>query len=117
MSDNVDKPRVLTQITLLPQALALLEPVAQLVVGPVSNTAAWYAEGATYDAMIVGGNTVIDGPLLDRIGPRLRLLARPGIGVDKIDIAAMTTRGIMLINTPDGPTESTAEHAIALMLN
>jgi len=117
MFDSVDKPRVLTQITLLPQAQALLEPLAQLVVGSVSNTDAWYGEAATYDAMIVGGNTVIDGPFLDRIGPRLRMLARPGIGVDKIDIAAVTTRGIMLINTPDGPTESTAEHAIALMLN
>jgi D-3-phosphoglycerate dehydrogenase / 2-oxoglutarate reductase len=43
-------------------------------------------------------------------------LARLGIGVDRVDLAAATARGIAVINTPDGPTESTAEHAIALML-
>ena len=54
---------------------------------------------------------------MDRIGPRLRLIARPGIGVDRIDLDAATRRGIMVVNTPDGPTESTAEHTIALLLN
>jgi D-3-phosphoglycerate dehydrogenase len=117
MSDDVALPRVLSQITLLPPALVQLEPQAELIVGPVSDTDAWYAEAATYDAIILGGNTVMDGPRMDRIGPRLRMVARPGIGVDKIDTAAATARGIMVLNTPDGPTESTAEHAIALMLN
>ena len=117
MSDDVALPRVLSQITLLPPALVQLEPLAELIVGPVSDTDAWYAEAATYDAIILGGNTVMDGPRMDRIGPRLRMVARPGIGVDKIDAAAATARGIMVLNTPDGPTESTAEHAIALMLN
>src|SRR5438034_1026020 len=54
---------------------------------------------------------------MDRIGPRLRVIARPGIGVDRIDLDAATRRGIMVVNTPDGPTESTAEHTIALLLN
>jgi D-3-phosphoglycerate dehydrogenase len=110
-------PRVLSQIALLPPAQAVLEPVAQVITGPVADTDAWYAEAATYDIMIVGGNTMLDGPWMDRIGLRVRALARPGIGVDKIDIAAATARGIMVLNTPDGPTESTAEHAIALMLS
>src|SRR5262245_40515861 len=117
MSNNVDRPRVLSQIALLPPALVHLEPLAELIVGQVNDTDAWYAEAATYDAFILGGNTVMDGPRMDRIGPRLRTVARPGIGFDKIDTAAATARGIMVLNTPDGPTESTAEHAIALMLS
>jgi D-3-phosphoglycerate dehydrogenase len=108
---------VLTQIAFPPQTLALLEPLADVIVGPVGDTDAWYAEAASYDAMILAGTTVMNGPRMDRIGPRLRVLPRPGIGVDMIDLAAATERGILVVNTPDGPTESTAEHAIALLLS
>jgi D-3-phosphoglycerate dehydrogenase len=57
-----------------------------------------------------------DGPFMDRVGPGLKLIARSGIGVDGIDIPAATERGILITNTPDAPTESTAEHAVALLL-
>jgi Phosphoglycerate dehydrogenase and related dehydrogenases len=56
------------------------------------------------------------GAWMDAAGDALRAICRPGIGVDNIDIAAATKRGILVINTPDGPTESTAEHAVALLL-
>ena len=42
--------------------------------------------------------------------------ARTGIGYDGVDVAAATRRGIAVCNTPDGPTISTAEHAVTLML-
>jgi D-3-phosphoglycerate dehydrogenase len=77
----------------------------------------WYAEASTADAIIVEGATFLNGEVMDRIGPRLRIIARPGIGVDRIDLADATRRGILVVNAPDGPTESTAEHAIALLLN
>ncbi len=66
--------------------------------------------------MVIVGQEKIDGPMMDHIGPNLKVLARPGIGVDNIDLAAATERGILVINTPDGPTESTAEHTVALLL-
>ncbi len=47
--------------------------------------------------------------------PALRILARTGIGVDAVDLAEATRRGVMVTNTPDGPTVSTAEHTIALL--
>jgi len=100
-----------------PQALALLAPLADVIDGGTEGSDEWYAKISSCDALILGGTTTIDGPVLDRIGARLRVLARTGIGVDRIDLAAATEHGIMVVNTPDGPTESTAEHAIALMLN
>src|SRR4029078_11837449 len=54
---------------------------------------------------------------MERGGAGVGVVGRPGIGVDRIDLAAATERGILVVNTPDGPTESTAEHAIALLLS
>jgi len=48
--------------------------------------------------------------------PGLRVIARVGIGVDNIDLEAATRRGIAVCNAPDGPTISTAEHTILLLL-
>jgi len=66
--------------------------------------------------IVSGVRLNFDGALMDKIGPQLRVLARPGIGVDAIDVDAASERGILVCNTPDAPTESTAEHAIALLM-
>jgi len=47
---------------------------------------------------------------------RLEVIGRHGAGVDIVDIEAATQRGIPVTFTPYGPTESTAEHALMLML-
>lgn len=109
--------QVWTQAVFYPTALVPLADVATVVHSPYSESAEWYAEAAQYDALIVGGLLHCTGPFMDRVGPRLCAIARPGIGIDRIDLAAATERGIMVLNTPEGPTESTAEHAIALMLS
>ena len=103
--------------TLQPAALAVLEGLATVSVSRVGERNDWYAEASLANAIIVAGETFVTGEVMDRIGPRLRIIARTGIGVDRIDLNAATRRGIMVVNTPDGPTESTAEHAIALLLN
>ena len=53
--------------------------------------------------------------MLDRC-PDLRVIARTGIGYDRVDVKAATARGVTVCNTPDAPTVSTAEHAVALLL-
>ena len=47
--------------------------------------------------------------------PRLKAIVRAGVGVDNIDVAAATRRGIVVMNTPGGNTVSTAEHTMALL--
>ena len=63
--------------------------------------------------MSVGGN--IDEDLLSR-APKLRVIANIGAGYDTIDVAACSRRGIVVSNTPDVLTESTADMAFALLL-
>lgn len=109
--------RVWTHSPFSEQAVAILAPLAEVVTGTRHGTDEWFAQAASCDAMIIGGTTIINGPVLDRIGPRLVAVARPGIGFDCIDLQAASERGVIVTNTPDGPTESTAEHAIALMLS
>ena len=46
----------------------------------------------------------------------LKVVGRAGIGVDNVDIAAATKRGVVVMNTPYGNAVTTAEHAIAMML-
>ena len=102
---------------LQPAALAVLEGLASVSVTSVGERNDWYEEASTADVIIVSGEMFVMGEVMDRIGPRLRIIARAGIGVDRIDLDAATRRGILVVNSPDGPTESTAEHTIALLLN
>jgi phosphoglycerate dehydrogenase-like enzyme len=52
---------------------------------------------------------------IDAAAETLTLVARAGVGVDKIDIAACTRAGVLLFNAPDALTEGTAAGALALM--
>ena len=67
-------------------------------------------------AVITGIRRYYDGEFMDRVGPILKMIAKPGIGVDNIDLDAATARGILVCNTPDAPSESAAEHAVALLM-
>lgn len=50
------------------------------------------------------------------LGKNLKVLGRPGVGYDSVDIKAATEAGIPVVYTPDGPTESVAEHVIGMMI-
>lgn len=103
------KPKVVMQFELRMGAADRVREVADVVIDPKFEQ----IEGA--DVIVIGG-TKVDGVVMDKAGPSLKLLCRPGIGVDSVDIPAASARGIHVINTPDAPTESTAEHAVALLM-
>lgn len=64
---------------------------------------------------IVAGSNHYTATVMD-LAPDLKVIARTGIGFDRVDLTAATARGIAVCNAPDGPTISTAEHTIALLL-
>lgn len=70
---------------------------------------------ADADALIIRSATVADAELI-AAGTRLRVIARAGVGVDNVDVAAATRRGIAVVNTPTGNTIAAAEHTIGMML-
>jgi phosphogluconate 2-dehydrogenase len=64
---------------------------------------------------LLGASLRLDSDLLD-LAPRLRAIASVSVGVDNYDIDALTERGILLSNTPDVLTETTADTGFALLL-
>jgi len=54
--------------------------------------------------------------LMDKL-PKLRLIANVGVGVDHVDVPAATARGIIVTNTPDVLTDTTADLAFALLMS
>jgi D-3-phosphoglycerate dehydrogenase len=69
-----------------------------------------------YDALIVRSGAKVTAKVLESPG-KLRAIARAGVGVDNIDLPAATAKGILVLNTAEASTLSTAEHALALMLS
>src|SRR5271170_7539802 len=69
-----------------------------------------------YDALIVRSGAKVTAKVLANPGI-LKAIARAGVGVDNIDLEAATAKGILVMNTAEASTLSTAEHALALMLS
>jgi glyoxylate reductase len=87
------------------RVLAALEQDFELVSNPAD------AEGILSLIM-----TVVDDVYLERAGPQLEVVANYGVGVNNIDLEAARRRGIVVANTPDVLTKTTAELAIAVTL-
>jgi D-3-phosphoglycerate dehydrogenase len=68
-----------------------------------------------YDALIVRSATQVDADLLRR-AERLKVVGRAGTGVDNVDVAEATRRGVIVANAPGSNMVSAAEHAIGLLL-
>lgn len=66
------------------------------------------------EGIIASSYIKYDGAFMDQ-APKLKVISRTGIGINNIVVADATERNIAICNTPDGPTISTAEHAVGLM--
>jgi D-3-phosphoglycerate dehydrogenase len=70
---------------------------------------------ATADAILVRSATKVDAEAL-AAAPRLKVVARAGVGLDNVDVRAATQSGVMVVNAPTSNIVSAAELAVALML-
>jgi D-3-phosphoglycerate dehydrogenase / 2-oxoglutarate reductase len=67
-----------------------------------------------YDGIAVRSATKVTSGLIER-AEKLKVIGRAGIGVDNIDVAAATQRGIVVMNTPYGNSITAAEHTIGML--
>ncbi len=108
-------PRVLIADELSPRAAEILRERG-IEADVRSGLSPEVLEGAiqAYDGLAVRSATKVTAAII-AAGRNLRVVGRAGIGVDNIDLAAATQRGVVVMNTPHGNSVTTAEHAIAMM--
>jgi D-3-phosphoglycerate dehydrogenase len=109
------EPVVVMDLYLHPEAVALLSSKCRIVRCKAGTEGVKTARNENAAAAVLGPTWQFTGSVLDQI-PSLLVIGRPGIGVDSIDLDAATERGVAVVNTPDAPTTSTAEHAVAMLL-
>ena len=68
-----------------------------------------------FDGILIRSATKMTAELIER-GERLRVIGRAGVGVDNVDVAAATRRGIVVANAPQSNVVTAAEHTVALLL-
>jgi len=91
------------------------QPDAQLTDKPGLTEDELAAIVGEYDGLIVRSGVQVSAKVLENSG-RLKAIARAGVGVDNIDLQAATAKGILVMNTAQASTITTAEHAFALMM-
>jgi D-3-phosphoglycerate dehydrogenase / 2-oxoglutarate reductase len=68
-----------------------------------------------YEGILIRSATKLDAELIGKAS-RLRAVGRAGVGVDNVDVAAATKRGIVVANAPQSNVITAAEHTMALLL-
>ena len=98
-----------------PQLSDALSAFPQSVMRLVADPADPVGSAKPAQAILAASGIKYNDDVFDQL-PNLRILVRTGIGIDNVDRDAATRHRVVFCNTPDGPTESTAEHTVALML-
>src|SRR5438552_11957267 len=107
------EPLVLVADPIAEEGLAILRPHTRVEI-VVGNREALERNLVEAEALLVRSETRVTEAMLD-VAPRLRVIGRAGAGVDTIDVAAATARGIVVVNAPGGNAVAAAEHSLALM--
>lgn len=115
MSKPTDRPVVLIAESLSPATIDALGPDFEVRECDGSDRRALLSAIAEADALLVRSATKVDAEAL-AAAPRLKVVARAGVGLDNVDVRAATQAGVMVVNAPTSNIVSAAELAVALML-
>ncbi len=106
------RPRVLVREPIADAGVALLRERFDVDLDSRSDLAGIIDR---YDGIVIRSATKLTADLIDR-ATRLKVIGRAGVGVDNIDVAAATRRGIVVANAPESTVVSAAEHTLGLLL-
>jgi D-3-phosphoglycerate dehydrogenase len=109
------KPAVLLYEPIHERALSLLKERAEVRVAPNLAEDTLVAAVGDVEGIIIRANGKVSRRILEA-APRLKVVARHGVGVEAIDRQAAAERGITVVNTPFANDESVAEHCAGMMI-
>jgi len=96
------------------QGISHLEGTGEVIMGTGTDEETIIREGKDADAILVRVAKITER-IVEAL-PRLKVVAKHGIGVDNIDVACCTRRGVMVVNAPRSNANAVAEHTAALIL-
>ncbi len=108
-------PRVLVSDPIAQEGVDLLTTQLEVDVKHGLKPAELLEVIGDYEGLMVRSETKVTAEVV-KAAKSLKVIARAGIGVDNIDLAAATGAGIAVVNAPLGNTVAAAEHTMALML-
>ncbi len=111
-------PKVLISDPLAPEGLEILERARgiEVINAPDLDQAELLEAIRDVEGLLVRSGTQVTAEVLEA-AEKLKVIGRAGVGVDNVDVAAASKRGVVVVNTPGGNTITTAEHAIALLVS
>jgi D-3-phosphoglycerate dehydrogenase len=71
---------------------------------------------SAYDGLIIRSATKVTKEIIEN-AKNLKIIGRAGAGVDNIDLVSAKEKKIIVMNTPGGNTNATAEHTLALLMS
>lgn len=110
--------RVLIADNVSEEGIGILQeaPEFEVTVAKDISAAELLVEIPKYHALIVRSRTQVTAEVI-QAADQLKVIGRAGVGVDNIDLEAATSKGVVVLNAPEGNTISTAEHTVAMMLS
>jgi D-3-phosphoglycerate dehydrogenase len=108
--------RVIVTEALEQEAAAWLSDAAEVIFQPYQEEETLQRVLCEADALVVRTYTRVNEALLSK-APRLRVVARAGVGLENIDLAACRARGVRVVHTPDANTQAVVEYIWALIFD
>ncbi|WP_030161382.1 phosphoglycerate dehydrogenase [Glycomyces sp. NRRL B-16210] len=109
------KPVVVIADPLAPAAIEVLSGDFDVREIDGTNVDSLHAALTDADAVIVRSATTINAAAMEA-APKLKVIARAGVGLDNVDLPTATERGVMVVNAPTSNIVSAAEQAVTLLL-
>lgn len=114
---NESTPKVLVKEKVGPSGIeALREAGFEVDLGIDWDEQTFLDKLPEYDGVLIRSATTFTPELIDK-ATNLKVIGRAGVGVDNVDIAAATKRGIIVVNAPQSNVVTAAEHTVALMMS
>ncbi|MGZ4199847.1 MAG: phosphoglycerate dehydrogenase, partial [Thermoleophilia bacterium] len=109
------RQRVLVKDKLGKAGIDLLEREFDVVLGSDWDQDEFVRRIGVFDGLVVRSAARVTAEVIEA-ATRLKVIGRAGVGVDNIDVAVATRRGIVVVNAPQSNVLSAAEHTIAMIM-
>ncbi len=108
-------PRVLITDNINPQAVDILNNVAEVVYEKALSNDELIKQITSFDGLMIRSASKVKEDVLSQ-ADQLKIVGRAGVGTDNIDLDKATEHGVIVVNSPEGNTVAASEHTVGMLL-